>query len=417
MSQALTLAAAGFLFILSEMKSRESAKKKPINHSFDPPNTSHPEVPSGPSLKPTPHPNLSIRIIVPSGSSGTDFDAWVYQTLLPESVIVYIDQEAIDSYSGPTRDQHFDVNFFIERILGRHLFPSTYEWIMVNQEMLRVRDESLEGVDAVLCKSLYAERLLVEYLGDPRKVWYVGHASRDLSRSALQTASRDLSSGNKTYELAIHPAGKSWLKGTFRLIKAWMKVDPPALLVVTCREMCMDPTRIQKLLSEYFTEDPTGGRWVYVGRKTRIEWSTFLSNEELSDIQSRAGLWLCPSEVEGYGHYINEGRSAGAVVMTTDFSPMNELIDSGCGFLVDLDRKTKIAQEGQLPGSMRVFPRTDNIARTLTKIFSTPRVELERLGSEARKRYDRDLEFLSSSMGDIVEDFSSRLGEQFFESD
>lgn len=406
MSQALTLAAAGFLFILSEMKSRESAKKKPINHSFDPPNTSHPEVPSGPSLKPTPHPNLSIRIIVPSGSSGTDFDAWVYQTLLPESVIVYIDQEAIDSYSGPTRDQHFDVNFFIERILGRHLFPSTYEWIMVNQEMLRVRDESLEGVDAVLCKSLYAERLLVEYLGDPRKVWYVGHASRDLSRSALQTASRDLSSGNKTYELAIHPAGKSWLKGTFRLIKAWMKVDPPALLVVTCREMCMDPTRIQKLLSEYFHHEPARGRWVYVGRKTRIEWSTFLSNEELSDIQSRAGLWLCPSEVEGYGHYINEGRSAGAVVMTTDFPPMNELIDSGCGFLVDLDRKTKISQEGQLPGSMRVFPRTANIVRTLTKIFSTPRVELERLGSEARKRYDRDLEFLSSSMADIVEDFS-----------
>lgn len=405
MSQALTLAAAGFLFILSEMKSRESAKKKPINHSFDPPNTSHPEVPSGPSLKPTPHPNLSIRIIVPSGSSGTDFDAWVYQTLLPESVIVYIDQETIDSYSGPTRDQHFDVNFFIERILGRHLFPSTYEWIMVNQEMLRVRDESLEGVDLVLCKSRYAWGLLMEYLRDPGKVKYVCHASRDIGVS------------KKTYELAIHPAGKSWLKGTFRLIKAWMKVDPPALLVVTCREMCMDPTRIQKLLSEHFHHEPKSGRWVYAGHKTRIEWSAFLSQDELSDIQSRAGLWLCPSEVEGYGHYINEGRSAGAVVMTTDFPPMNELIDSESGFLVDLDRKTKIAQEGQLPGSKRVFPRTANIARTLTKIFSTPRVELERLGSEARKRYDHDLEFLSSSMASVVKDFSPMLGEQFFESD
>lgn len=405
MSQALTLAAAGFLLILSEMKGREAVKKKSINHSFDPPNTNHSDVPLQLSAQSTPHPNLSIRIIVPSGSSGTDFDAWVYQTLLPGSVIVYIDQEAVDSYSGPTKGQHFDVNFFIERILGRHLFPSTHEWIMVNQEMLRVRDESLDGVDAVLCKSRYAKRLLVEYLETFGKIWYVGHVSRDIGL------------GNKTYELAIHPAGKSWLKGTFRLIKAWMKVDPPALLVVTCREMCMDPTRIQKLLSYYFRHEPAQGRWVYVGHKTRIEWSTFLGQDELADIQSRAGLWLCPSEVEGYGHYINEGRSAGAVVMTTDFPPMNELIDSNSGFLVDLDRKTKIAQEGQLPGSMRVFPRTANIARTLTKIFSTPRVELERLGAEARKRYDADLEFLSSGMASIVEDFSPRLNGQFFESD
>lgn len=388
----------GILYILYEMKLQETAKRKPIKHAFDPPYQSHLEVPN--SLQPVSHSGRAptIRIIVPSGSSGTDFDAWLYQVLLPFAVIVYIDQEAIDSYNGPTKRQHFDVNFYIERILGRDIFPSTYEWVMVNQEMLRVRDEPLEGVDLILCKSKFARRLLNRYLGSPKKVKYVGHGSRDLAK---------IGGGPKDYSLAIHPAGKSWLKGTYRLLKAWIGVNPPATLIVTCREMCMDPTKIQRLLTCHFTYDSTSGKHIWSSGRSKIELAGFLSGDVLEDLQSRAGLWLCPSEVEGYGHYINEGRSAGATVMTTDFPPMNELIDSESGFLVTIDEKTKIIQEGQLPGSKRVFPRVKNIKRTLTKIFNTPRSDLEKLGNEARRRYEKDLEFLSLGMEQIVNDFSS----------
>lgn len=390
----LTLASLGALVTLLAYQKSEIKKNKRVIHHFDEKfdKKQHPEIPD---ITPIDHPSLTIRIIVPAGSSGTDFDARLYQKLLKDAVIVYLDQESIETYKGPSRGEHYDVNFFIERVLGRNLFPSTWSWLMVNQEMLRVKTEPIDSMDLVICKTRYAQNLMSEYLGIG-KVRYLGHSSKDLGPP-----------NEKDYSLAIHPAGKSWLKGTYRLLKAWIDLDPSAKLVVTCRDMCINPEKVQSILRTYFRYDSVSGTYVYKTHKTSISLSGFLPEDQLQNLQSRAGIWLCPSEVEGYGHYINEGRSAGAVVMTTDFPPMSELIDSKSGFLVKVDRSTRVGQEGQLPGSLRSFPRAKNIKITLGKIFSTSIEDLKNLGTVARKNYDRDLKFLENGMKKIVEEYST----------
>ena len=52
-------------------------------------------------------------------------------------------------------------------------------------------------------------------------------------------------------------------------------------------------------------------------------------------LQSVADVHLCPSLIEGWGQYIDEGRRAKSVVVTMNAPPMNELIkDNQTGVLV-----------------------------------------------------------------------------------
>lgn len=61
----------------------------------------------------------------------------------------------------------------------------------------------------------------------------------------------------------------------------------------------------------------------------------FLDDKHLRQYQNRLGVHLCPSEAEGFGHYIVEAMSTYGVVITTDAPPMNELITPERGRLAN----------------------------------------------------------------------------------
>lgn len=61
---------------------------------------------------------------------------------------------------------------------------------------------------------------------------------------------------------------------------------------------------------------------------------------DFGKILADSAFFLCPSSIEGYGHYINQARAAGGVIISTDAHPMNELItDPATGVLVNTTRK------------------------------------------------------------------------------
>jgi hypothetical protein len=121
--------------------------------------------------------------------------------------------------------------------------------------------------------------------------------------------SRDLHDLRVTREQAVlHLRGHSDFKNTDRVIEAW-RLNPtlPPLTIVSAVPLHV-PDYVRVL-----------------GR---------ISDEELVREMNRASIHLCPSKAEGWGHYITEALSVGALVITMDASPMNEHVHPDWGLLV-----------------------------------------------------------------------------------
>ena len=64
----------------------------------------------------------------------------------------------------------------------------------------------------------------------------------------------------------------------------------------------------------------------------------YLDDAELRRLQNAHAFHVCPSEVEGFGHYLMEAMSVGAVVLATDAEPMNELVPAFHGIPIPVYR-------------------------------------------------------------------------------
>src|SRR5690606_13808773 len=114
------------------------------------------------------------------------------------------------------------------------------------------------------------------------------------------------------YDTFFHLAGKSPSKGTEALVAMWARhPEWPQLTIV------QHPRRAKP-----------------IGVPNIRHVVRYVESSELTALQNRHGIHLCPSRVEGFGHYINEASGCAAVVLTTDAPPMNELVGEGRGVLV-----------------------------------------------------------------------------------
>lgn len=127
-----------------------------------------------------------------------------------------------------------------------------------------------------------------------RNVHYTGFLSRQVHDPAVPRELR-----------VLHVAGHSKLKNTETVLELWRRagglLSPrplPPLTVVASWDVGAVPPGVTVL-----------------GR---------VPQDELYRLMNSHQIHLCPSRAEGWGHYITEGLSTGALVVTTDQSPMNE---------------------------------------------------------------------------------------------
>jgi glycosyltransferase involved in cell wall biosynthesis len=123
---------------------------------------------------------------------------------------------------------------------------------------------------------------------------------------------------------ALHLAGRSEHKGTRQVLEAWRRHPEWPERTVVRRPLDRDSV----------LELPSMPNVRYITER--------LNDAEVLALQRQRSFHVLPSEVEGYGQALVEGLSVGAVVVTTDAPPMNDIVAADRGILVAAHRGESI---------------------------------------------------------------------------
>ncbi len=196
----------------------------------------------------------------------------------------------------------FDANIMLEHVWPQFVRQARCNVLVPNPEWTDRRDVAmLDIADRVWAKTAFAEQL---FTARGCRVLRIGFDSEDRFQSAVQRQPQFL-----------HLAGRSPLKGTQRLLALWRRHPQWPRL-----------TLVQDTREDAAAASPAAANIVHA--------PGFVDDSELRALQNAHRFHLCLSEAEGWGHYIAEAMSVGALTFTCDAPPMNELVSAGRGVLV-----------------------------------------------------------------------------------
>jgi glycosyltransferase involved in cell wall biosynthesis len=237
-----------------------------------------------------------------------------------------------------------DVNLLIEHIRPEFLPTARRNVLLPHPEWFLDSDRALlPRIDAVFAQTQHAVAIF-ERLG--QRVLYTGFTSEDR---------RDVSVPRE--RAFFHLAGRSQNKGSERLLALWCKhPEWPCLTVIQNPKSATPCTPAANI--EHHID--------------------YLDDAALQRLQNAHWFHLCPSETEGYGHYLVEAMGIGAVVLTTDAAPMNEFITATRGLRVACTRSGR-----QNLATTHYF---DDAAmeQTIAQAMALSDADLARLGGAAR---------------------------------
>ncbi|SEK60616.1 Glycosyl transferases group 1 [Pseudoxanthomonas sp. GM95] len=245
-----------------------------------------------------------------------------------------------------------DTQIFLERIY-RGVLPAAHRNVLIpNPEwMLDKWLPLLPQFERVLCKTRNAERVFSALGCNTR---YIGFTSEDR-----------YTAGVPRQRAFLHVAGRSTAKGTDAVMQAWLRhPEWPTLTVVQSRDVPkVEAPNIDHRLG-------------------------YLDDAQLRQLQNTHAFHLCPSEAEGFGHYLVEALSTGAVVITTDGEPMNELVTPERGILLQ--------PAGERPMALGTRYRVDvaGIEDAVERALALPPETCASMGAAARQFFvDNDAGF------------------------
>ncbi|GLQ88216.1 glycosyltransferase [Dyella flagellata] len=249
------------------------------------------------------------------------------------------------------RPPAFDLNIMLERIRPEFSRAARHNVLIPNPEYFRPRDRAaLNSLDAVWVKTRHAERLF-QALGMP--VRYIGFTSMDCRRTEVP---RERS--------FFHGPGRSNNKGTQALLELWAQHPDWPVLTVVWRRKRTEPMQL-----------PANVKMI----------SHHLDDDAYRRLQNAHRFHLCPSQTEGFGHYIVEAMSCAAVVITLDAEPMHELVAPERGILVPA------RPCGQQDLADRFGFDAKDMATAIERCIALSDAQTQVLGKAARSWYENEV--------------------------
>ncbi len=241
------------------------------------------------------------------------------------------------------------INLFFEIIPDGWLECAKESYFIPNQEW--IRDDVLRNIDrckAVLCKTRYAESIFSKRGFNAK---YVGFTSCDYFDSGV----------DKDYNGFIHVAGRSHLKGTRVLLDLWRENPQwPKLLLIS--------------------RDPFHEQLISANVELR---SDFIPESEYIYLINKYGIHLCPSETEGFGHYIGEALACQSLVVTVDAPPMNELVSKEHGVLASFRDKEAMGF------GERYYVDKTSLTECIESILKMPTAQRKMMGVKGGEKYSK----------------------------
>ena len=236
--------------------------------------------------------------------------------------------------------------------------------LIPNQEWFRDYFVSLlPNVDYILCKTKYAQSIFDK----------LGCQTEFISFTSLDCWDQQQ---EKDYNNFFHLAGTGSLqKGTKTIIEVWS--HHPEWPTLTLRQN-----------KKSFHISAANINYIY----------DFLDDLTLQKYQNNFGIHLCPSEAEGFGHYIVEAMSTKALTVTTNAPPMNELITSERGVLVDY-QQTKTQRLGT-----NYYVDSQDLEAKIESILAMNDQQRKQLGEQARNWYIENDKFFQQKIVNFLRD-------------
>ncbi|EQC35175.1 hypothetical protein SDRG_07406 [Saprolegnia diclina VS20] len=280
------------------------------------------------------------------------------------------------------------MNHYWEGVHEMPFFPSTKKIVLMpNVEMGELTPAHYHRVDIVLAKSRDAFNRIWAYNQDnnnPRgaKVLYTQHTTSDAT-VLMRNATTHMTPKDFGQLSVVHANGKSPFKNAGRMLNCWK--DHPEFPV----------------LHQYSSDDWSNGTFndLWHGSpppNVDFHFGQYVSSMGFASILHDATIIVCPSAMEGFGHYINQARAAGALVVTTDAPPMDEFVDDDSGVLIH--GITPWADKATMGQNIVFEVPIRAICEAIEDIMAMdPRERARRAGNGVR-RYFKQLQFFKQSM-------------------